>query len=206
MKKVTDTSQSDPALFLIEAMARGSSSGMIEAQEARGQREVVNSDQLPTKGLLGADRHTWEAMGIKILEEEPTKDPIFCLVELPKGWKKQATDHAMWNNLVDDKGRVRATFFYKAAFYDRSAHIRPVARFTIDRNYERSDYRNVFEYQVKDGNKVVFTVDRPVPKLSDGREDYGASEGIEKELKAACVQWFNDNGFPDYANFSAYWD
>jgi len=55
-------------------------------------------------------------------------------VELPIGWKKRSTGHSMWNDLVDDKGRVRATFFYKAAFYDRDAFI----------NFERRyDFRTV---------------------------------------------------------------
>lgn len=142
MKKVTDTSRLDPAILLLEMMASGGSSQAIVAQEARGQQEVVNSDQLPTKGLLGAERHLYEAMGIKILTPGPgaehtlpdaKTDTLFTMVELPKGWKKVATNHSMWNNLVDEKGRIRATFFYKAAFYDREAFIRPCRRFKIGR-------------------------------------------------------------------------
>jgi hypothetical protein len=209
MKKVTDTTQTDPALLLLEAMVRGGAPGMIEAQEARGQREAVNSDQLPTKGLLGEDRAFYEAMGIKIIEDEPgttsSKDAMFCAVELPKGWKKEATDHAMWNNLVDDKGRVRATFFYKAAFYDREAFIRPCRRFSVERNYEHPDYKNVLEFQVRDGKKAVFSVNKPLPKKPDGRDDYQAMEPLEKEMRAECVQWLIDNGFPNYNDFGAYW-
>lgn len=210
MKKVTDTTKIDPALILLEAMARGGAPGMIEAQEARGQREAVNSDQLPTKGLLGADRATWEAMGIKILEPDAgttsSKDALFTAVELPKGWKKEATDHSMWNNLVDDKGRIRATFFYKAAFYDRDAHISSSRRFTVQRNYDRKDYKEVLECQVMDAKKVVFSVEGQVPKKPDGRDDYQALETIEKGLREACCQWLVDNGFPNYNDFNAYWD
>lgn len=215
MKKVTDTSKSDPFGMLLEAMGRGGAPGMIEAQEARGQREAVNSDQLPTKGLLGADRAIYEAMGIEILTpgvgaehtlDGAKTDPLFTLVKLPKGWKKEATNHAMWNNLVDDKGRVRATFFYKAAFYDRDAHIRPCRRFSVERNYDRTDYRDVLEFQVKDSKKVLFSTEKPLPKKSDGREDYSVSEEIEKELRAMCCQWLVDNGFPNYNDFNAHWD
>ena len=42
---------------------------------------------------------------------------------MPNGWKKQATDHSMWSELIDDKGKVRATIFYKAAFYDQRAFL-----------------------------------------------------------------------------------
>lgn len=42
---------------------------------------------------------------------------------VPDGWKKEGLDHDMWSYLVDDKKRRRASIFYKAAFYDRSAHI-----------------------------------------------------------------------------------
>jgi hypothetical protein len=52
------------------------------------------------------------------------KDPIFCLAELPKGWKKRPTEHSMWSELVDENNVVKAEIFYKAAFYDRSAFMR----------------------------------------------------------------------------------
>src|SRR6185436_8068032 len=45
--------------------------------------------------------------------------------------KKIATDHSMYTDLVDDKGRVRASIFYKAAFYDRKADISFKRRFSI---------------------------------------------------------------------------
>jgi len=205
VKKVPDTSKTDPAFVLLDAMARGGAGPMIQAQEARGQQDAVNSDQLPTRGLLGADRPVWEAMGIKIRDDLPTKDSLFTFVELPKGWKKVATDHSMWNNVVDNKGRVRASFFYKAAFYDRDANIHPVRRFTIERNYERKDTDDLIEMQVRDAKKAVFSVEAPMPK-KDGRRDYSASEEVEKELRAKCAQWLVDNGYPDYNSCTAYWD
>lgn len=42
-------------------------------------------------------------------------------VELPDGWKKVGTNHDMHSDLVDETGKVRASIFYKAAFYDRRA-------------------------------------------------------------------------------------
>jgi hypothetical protein len=46
------------------------------------------------------------------------------VAKLPAGWKKVATEHSMWSDLLDDQGRKRAAIFFKAAFYDYSAFIR----------------------------------------------------------------------------------
>lgn len=94
----------------------------IEAQEARGQRELVESTVLPTE-CRPADKAALEAAGVKFGDPLPG-DPIFCNAELPEGWKKEGSDHAMWSYLVDETGTQRAAIFYKAAFYDRSAFIR----------------------------------------------------------------------------------
>lgn len=97
----------------------GGNPGAILAQESRGQKELVNSAQLPTQ-CSAADRAKLEAAGVVF--GEPTKgDPLFCAATLPAGWKKVATDHSMWSDLVDETGKKRGSIFYKAAFYDRSA-------------------------------------------------------------------------------------
>jgi hypothetical protein len=212
-KKVTDTTNTDPAEFLLDAMMRGSGPAAIEAQEARGQREAVNSDQLPTKGLLGKDRPVWEKMGIKIIEKEPgttsSGDSLFTLVELPKGWKKEATAHSMWNNLVDEKGRVRAKFFYKAAFYDRDAFMSgPECRFTIRRDLSgpRDAYERTTRMQVLDGNEVVFSVEEPREQYKEfDRAKYDANEASEKRLRLQCRDWLAEH-YPNFEDPMAYWD
>ncbi len=88
--------------------------GGIEAQEARGQQQFVNTSTLPIEVRNG----TYEAHGITV--GEPVDD-LFVSVTLPDGWKKVPTSHSMWSDLIDEQGRVRASIFYKAAFYDRSA-------------------------------------------------------------------------------------
>ena len=72
--------------------------------EARGQRELCRSSQLPRRHLT--DRA--EALGIRVLDEGD--DPLFCDVELP-------------GRLVDASGRKVAELFYKAAHYDRDAFV-----------------------------------------------------------------------------------
>jgi hypothetical protein len=125
---VTDTSRLD----ISEKIVIASDTRNIRVQEAQGLRELVDSDLLPTQGLLGVHRPKYEAMGIKILDtdtpqdipQDGTRDPLFCRVELPVGWKKvrHVTD-ARTSYLIDTQGHVRAVIFYKAAFYDRSADI-----------------------------------------------------------------------------------
>ncbi len=93
----------------------------IEQQEARGQKELVNSEQLPVK-CSDIDKKKLEQAGV-IFGEPLEGDTLFCKATLPAGWKKEATDHDMWSKLVDDKGKDRARIFCKAAFYDMSAHM-----------------------------------------------------------------------------------
>ncbi len=94
--------------------------GGIEAQEAQGQRDFVASATLPIEMLHGCTRRKLEEMGIKFGDHV---DALFVNVTLPNGWEVRPTDHSMWSELFDADGSVRARIFYKAAFYDRSAHI-----------------------------------------------------------------------------------
>ncbi|MEM6911065.1 MAG: hypothetical protein AAF555_05725 [Verrucomicrobiota bacterium] len=99
----------------------GGNPSAIENQEARGQQELCESTQLPTRVLHG-DKSKLEEAGVKF--GEPCKDdPIFCNAELPEGWKVEPTEHSMWSKLVDAEGKERAMIFYKAAFYDRHAFL-----------------------------------------------------------------------------------
>ena len=95
--------------------------GMIQAQEAQGQKDLVASTQLPVKGTDGNEA-AWTDLGVELLPIEGSD--IFRGAVLPAGWKKVRTDHSMWSHLVDETGKVRAEIFYKAAFYDRSAFVR----------------------------------------------------------------------------------
>lgn len=117
MKKPINTADQHPAVMMLSVMA-GGSDGAIERQEAQGQRSFVASDTLPVEIDKQEDL---EAAGVKFLG--PVEgDELFQYVELPEGWRREPTDHAMWSKLVDAEGHERASIFYKAAFYDRAAH------------------------------------------------------------------------------------
>jgi len=106
----------------------GVNPNIIEQQERQGQEQLINSCQLPIKKfvLFGGNyfdaKEQYESLGIKVLQQS-SDDDLFYDVELPIGWSKKATDHSMWSDLLDDKGNVVANIFYKAAWFDSSAHI-----------------------------------------------------------------------------------
>lgn len=111
---IENTSKRDPLLHYIGAESDGIT-GYITGMEAAGQRQVVTSTKLPTEGSEGL-----VALGFTLGEVDP-RDPLFREVTLPPGWSKQATDHSMHSDVVDQHGRARVGVFYKAAFYDRRA-------------------------------------------------------------------------------------
>lgn len=192
-RRVTDTAaevRRDPLLGAVI----GAFPGGIEAQEARGQGELVASDTLPTEGLE-AFRKVIEAAGGSIAS--PVKcDEMFTVVVLPAGWKKEGTDHSMWSNLVDAKGRKRAAIFYKAAFYDRSAFITPTRCITCERDYE---IETELVYRVlRNGAEVLHEIRRPKP---GGRELFRAEDSIRAEV----VAWMNEH-FPQHEDLNAYWE
>jgi hypothetical protein len=96
----------------------------IVAQEGAGQDQLVESMSLPTDVEVKC-RERLEGLGV-VFGDQVEGDPLFREATLPKGWEKQATDHNLYTNLVDQDGVVQATIFYKAAFYDRAAFIRDV--------------------------------------------------------------------------------
>jgi hypothetical protein len=204
MKRVVNTTEdvnANPSSFLTLAMAAGPSAA-IQDQETRGQLSLVNSDTLPTQ-MAPEDRAALEQVGFKFLG--PVEgDSIFQYVQMAPGWKKERTDHSMWSDLLDGKGRKRGSIFYKAAFYDRNAHMYMITRFQVQRDHERALSSGEVVFRVHDrANKytVVWTSEA-IPDQGDFTiEKYNA----EKDLEKTAVAWLKEH-YPDSANPAAYWD
>lgn len=175
----------------------GGNPNAILAQEATGQQSFVVSETLPTD-MKGDAIAVLNAAGMKFLGVVKD-DPMFQYVELPAGWKKIATDHSMWSDLVDDKGRKRAGIFYKAAYYDRRAHLSVNLRYGISIDYVRLDTERVAVAMVTEDEAVVFTTD-PVG-FEDDKTRYYAQDKA-RELASA---WLSEH-YPNWKNPSAYWD
>ncbi len=109
------TSHENPLRTLVETGFGGG----IEAQERRGQAQLLESASLPTDCR---DVDAMIALGFTF-GEPFADDPLFRPATLPTGWKREGSDHAMWSYIVDERGIRRVAVFYKAAFYDRRAHM-----------------------------------------------------------------------------------
>lgn len=206
----------------------------IENQEKRGQAEVVRTQRLPRKindhnvpreiFWAGVDQNMdydtkrpiiaknietytkaeYEKMGIEIINET---DDLFWNVKLPDGWEVKATDHSMWNEVRDNKGRKRMTFFYKAAFYDRGAFSNLQTRFQLDVTHiadPDSDYTvwkaSDFRGTVKDGDAIICQT-KCVPATGDYSKDDKIKDELWEELRA-----FMNEHWPEYKDVHAYWD
>lgn len=181
--------------------------GGIEAQEAQGQNTFVNSETLPIDCNFSS-REVFEAMGI-VYGEREQDDAIFVPVILPDGWKKVPTSHSMWSELRDEKGRKRASIFYKAAFYDRSAHISPARRFSYTYEpvggYDDPENANPrYHSVVIDCGNVIWESEpfRPQPNSYDEMNNWLDEKD---EMVQQAKRWLIQN-YPDYQDVLAYQD
>jgi hypothetical protein len=136
--------QDAPELMLAEMMGQGSSAA-IESQEAAGQREILFSDVIPSKGPVPE----LEKLGFEIgpmADASKGDDPLFRSCKLPKGWSREGTDHSMHSSIVDEMGRRRVCVFYKAAFHDRRAdfHIEQTPTTAAQREAAEAFEREVY--------------------------------------------------------------
>lgn len=198
-RKITNTktqAENEPMLTL----ATTGFPGGIERQEAAGQNELVNSASLPTEG---SEHAAWAKFGVTFGEADPA-DPIFRPAKLPAGWRKVATDHAMHSTLVDEKARPRASIFYKAAFYDRSAHMALLRRFEVRRVYGKGPDAPM-QAEVLDAGKAAFATEPEPMARATTREEWAKEEAAEKAHIAKCTAWLAEHGYPNWSDVTAYW-
>lgn len=219
-KTVTNTAaqtKRDPIGTIALAAVLGPGAA-IERQEAEGQRELVQSETLPSE-CSKENQSALEAGGV-VFGKHVGGDTLFRYVTLPTGWKKVPTDHAMWSKLVDEKGRERAAIFYKGAFYDRKAALHALRRFQIREDFQRdADGSIVHNYEttrayVLDGETRIFetdwiTIAQPVAGLPV-HEHRAAWNAYEAKMKTAGARalanaWLAAR-YPNHTDPSAYWD
>ena len=150
-------------------------------------------------------KQQYERMGIRIIDEY---DNLFYSVELPEGWKIEATDHSMWNNLFDNRGRKRASFFYKAAFYDRDAFINfghrysfeilPFDGYESDASYEDRKFKPWRLFLTDNGEKIKKLEE--IVATTD--EEYFRIDDI---LRKIGMTYLNEN-YPEWEDINSYWD
>lgn len=177
----------------LDALATGDTSKAIMDQEARGQAALVNGDVLPREGVDAL-------IPAGVVVGDPVDD-LFVRVTLPAGWRKVPTEHSMWSKLVDDKGRERAAIFYKAAFYDRKAHINLTTRYSASytgEDWDQPPGRKGWYYAyVKDGDAIIWRGE----SVQEVEGDYELSERLLRRAMA-----WADEHYPDWRDPNAYWD
>ncbi len=191
---------------MIENMTAAFVPGGIEAQEKRGQLQQAALQTLPRDGSWDK-RPELEAMGFVFPEDDDRSDPLFIYVRFPDGWKKEPTEHSMWSDLVDDKGRKRGAIFFKAAFYDRSAHMSLTKRLGAGYRYGDGDGNMDRIVRITDALELVEPQEETFA-APDWRADRVKAEKQEKKIDAAVAKrcaWLNGN-YPDWRNPTAYWD
>lgn len=209
----------DPLLALLGAM--GGTERYIDNMEAQGQRELVAEMVLPIKGIDDyREGGPYASLGIKVGERASADaDELFVKVELPPGWTKVATSHSMWSDIVDERGRPRIGVFYKAAFYDRDAHIGPPRRrYTVaigndNKTYaddpEMSTHRivvdNAFPMQYNDHGYIeregAILHSVVLKRQHDAQKGFELSDAAD----AAARAWLDEH-FPQHNDPLAYWD
>lgn len=166
--------------------------GGIEAQEAQGQKDFVAHQTLSIDCLEEPLRSQFEGLGF--LFEDPVDD-LFVAVSFPRGWSKRATAHSMWSDLLDDRGRKRASLFYKAAFYDRKAHTRLTTRYLPCTDFSAHP-STLNKYSIKDHDGTVLS------EIGDAQDtDYPAQRAMEQK----CLEEIMKR-FPEWQDPLAYWD
>jgi len=208
---ITNTSAQHAAEHILVAMRKGrGGEGFIEEMEATGQAELVkaNGTRLPAdgtinEGRLGQEPFDWSSIGVKI-GKPVSGDEIWVEAQLPDGWKLDGTGHAMWSNLLDDKGRKRAQIFYKAAFYDRSCSISPIRRYSAGSTSVGEDYNGPYFATISDNGEEIHRFG-PFDKETEPRpgSGYRLSGG---ELADEAARAYLLENYPDYLDPAAYWD
>lgn len=172
-------------------------SSLIVAQEARGQAEMELSDTLPTRGL----RSLIESGAQITTGAQP--DRLLTLVRLPDGWSKRRTDHHLYTDLLDEKGRKRASIFFKASFHDRDAFVTPCRRLSTRRDWDLEKKSKRYAAEALDGETVIFrTEERTIP---EGNTDRMAEFTIGREVEAEAAEWLN-RSYPGWEKASSYWE
>ena len=173
---------------------------VIENMEAEGQRYAVNNALLARK--MRPSREAWEKFGFEFIDDY--EDEVLIEAKLPEGWSIRATDHSMWNEIVDANGYVRGKMFYKSSFYDRDAHMDLCRRYGIRSDYVDEDYTTSEIYFGNRNEKIFVAGQVCIPRGLSAEERKAKSE--EKDRLFDMAKEFADKYYPNWEDVNAYWD
>lgn len=137
----------------VENFVAASTPGGIEAQEAKGQRDLTSTfDRFPRDSGRRSPIPVAERYGFVFGD---IIDDVFVAITPPEGWSLRPTEHSMWNDIFDADGVKRGSMFYKAAFYDRRALVNWTPRFAVDTVYGDDETAEIGGRDNKTGEWVI---------------------------------------------------
>lgn len=192
-------------MLLAVTMGGNNVSEAGDAIERQAQSSLVNSTTLPTDHNDSYDKRgsTKKALieaGVVFGEVVPG-DSLFQHVKLPPGWGKQRTDHYLWSDLVDDKGRKRASIFYKGSAHDREAFMSVTSRFAIRADLKLRHAEEKYRMQVFDGETLIFSTEA----VEIGRKDYATQDRVQEEQRQVAREWLAER-YPNWQDPAAHWN
>ena len=183
--------------MLIHAMS--GKNNVIEHMEAEGQQEAVRNIMMAKD--MSPNKEEWEQLGF-IFTDIPD-DNVLCVATLPEGWSLKATDHSMWNDIIDENGMKRGSMFYKAAFYDRNAYMTLERRYEVCSTAVDGDY-STREIYFGNENERLFVAGQVHTPKDISREERKALYDKTDELKVLAKK-FGDENYPGWESVHAYW-
>ena len=188
-------------LEALEMMVRTLSGepNVLEHMEKEGQQRAVNNTMVAKK--MFPARENWEELGFTFTDIPG--DNVLCKATLPEGWEMVAIDHSMWNNIIDEQGRVRGSMFYKAAFYDREARMELNQRYRIIIDY--LDDHVTTEVYFGNPKEKVFVAGQIHKADFSSQESIDAYYDELRRLENLTKNYANLY-YPNWRDETAYWD
>jgi len=186
--------------FMMFLRAMSGESNVIEKTEQEGNERAARNTQVARE--MNPSQEVWEKLGFKFTEI-PGDDVLYS-ADLPEGWTMRTTS-LYGSEIVDQNGNVRASMFYKASFYDRTAYMSLTARYGV-----RTDYRTVEEGEISEiyfgnENEKLFVAGVVIKNNDMTDEERKAKREEERELSIKAETYANEY-YPDYQDVTAYWD
>ncbi len=187
-----------------EALSRAMSGEqhVIENMEEEGQQETITGIMMAKD--MRPSREAWEKLGFTFKDIEG--DNVLCQAVLPEGWILVPTNHPMWNEIYDDKDRLRGRMFYKSSFYDRSAHMSLISRYSVMEKPVGQKQQDGLIYFGND-EEILFEAG-----IVQGLYNFGLDNDARIQINAkeanllAEARAYGLKNYPDFKNIDAYWD
>lgn len=176
---------------------------VIEHIESEGQNTTITNFLLAKEMI--PSKEEWEKLGF-IFTEIP-EDNILINAILPNGWKIKATEHSMWNDIIDENDKIRGKMFYKASFYDRRAHMNLEQRYKVSSEYIDDDSTNEIIYFGAPKEKLFIAGQINWPKdINELNEEEYFNILTKREELIILAEEFGNQNYPDWQSVHAYWE